>query len=85
MNLCIVSTFDCSPSDFEAMMKRFEPDMEGVVDRWEMSVINEHKVVTMMQVNDMERLHSLMTDPRVLEWDAANNCKDTVYKLQPLD
>ena len=85
MNLCVVSTFDCTVDDFRAMMKEFEEEMRTCVSEWEMAVLNDHKVVTMLNVTDMDAVIAIMSSPKMLEWDAENNDVDVVYSLEKID
>ena len=85
MNLCVVSTFDCTVDDFRAMMKEFEEEMRTCVSDWEMAVVNDHKVVTMLNVTDMDAVIAIMSSPKMLEWDATNNDVDVVYSLEKID
>ena len=85
MNLCVVSTFDCTVDDFRAMMKEFEEEMRTCVSDWEMAVVNDHKVVTMLNVTDMDAVIAIMSSPKMLEWDAENNDVDVVYSLEKID
>ena len=85
MNLCVVSTFDCTVDDFRAMMKEFEEEMRTCVSDWEIAVVNDHKVVTMLNVTDMDAVIAIMSSPKMLEWDATNNDVDVVYSLEKID
>ena len=85
MNLCVVSTFDCTVDDFRAMMKEFEQEMRTCVSDWEIAVVNDHKVVTMLNVTDMDAVIAIMSSPKMLEWDATNNDVDVVYSLEKID
>jgi len=85
VNLCVVSTFDCTVDDFKAMMKEFEEEMRTCVSDWEIAVVNDHKVVTMLNVTDMDAVMAIMSSPKMLEWDAANNDVDAVYSLEKID
>ena len=85
MNLCVVSTFDCTVDDFKAMMKEYEEDMRTCVSDWEIAMVNDHKVVTMLNVTDMDAVIAIMSSPKMLERDAANNDVDVVYSLEQID
>ena len=85
MNLCVVSTFDCTVDDFRAMMKEYEEDMRTCVSDWEITMVNDHKVVTMLNVTDMDAVMAIMSSTKMLEWDAANNDVDVVYSLEQID
>ncbi len=85
MNLCVVSTFDCTVDDFRAMMKEYEEDMRTCVSDWEIAMVNDHKVVTMLNVTDMDAVIAIMSSPKMLERDAANNDVDVVYSLEQID
>ena len=82
MNICIVSTFDCTVDDFKALLKEMEDDINKVWSEYEIAGVNEHKATTLANITDMEGLRKLMTSPAVLEWDAANNCVDVIYSLE---
>jgi len=48
-------------------------------------VVNDHKVVTMLNVIDMNAFTALMASPKMTEWDAANNNVDVVYALEKVN
>ena len=82
MNLCVVSTFDFTVDDFRAMVAEFEEEaLRTCISEYEIAVINDHKTCMMMNVFDMEALQTMMSSPKMTEWDAANNCVDTIYFL----
>jgi len=85
MNLCIVSTFDCTIDDFRAMVADFEEEMVTCVSEWEVAVINDHKTCTMLNVTDMQAFETIMTGPKMTKWDTANNCVDVIYSLEKID
>ena len=82
MNLCIVSTFDCTVDDFKALLKEMADDISKVCSEYEIAEMNEHKAVTLANITDMEGLQELMPSPAVLEWDETNNCVDVIYSLE---
>ena len=82
MNLCIVSTFDCTVGDFKALLKEMEDDISKVCSEYEIAEVNQHKAVTLANITDMESLQELMTLPAVRELDEANNCVDVIYALE---
>ena len=45
-------------------------------------VRNDHKICTMLNVTDMEAFETITTETKMTEWDAANNCVDTIYSLE---
>jgi len=84
MNLCVVSTFDCSVDDFKAVVKEHEAEIDKVCSEWEIAEVNEHKVITMCNVSDMDGFQELMTSRWMTDWDAANNCVDVIYSLEQM-
>ena len=84
MNLCVVSTFDCTVADFKAMVEEFREDMLKVFSEWEIAEVNKHKAVTLVNVTDMDGFQELMTSPAVVEWDTANNTVDVIYSLEQM-
>ena len=85
MNICVVSTFDCTTDDYRSMVADFEEEMQSCVSDWEIAVINDHKLCVMLNVTDMEAFVNIMTGTKMTEWDAANNCVDVVYSLEKID
>ena len=85
MNICVNSTFDCSIEDFRAMVKRFEDEIRKSVSEWKIAVVNDHEVIMMLNVADMDGLQTLMSSPEMTQWDADNNCVDLIYSLEKLN
>ena len=84
MNLCVVSTFDCTVDGFRAVVKEMEEEMRKVCSEWMIAEVNEHKAVTLCNVIDMEGFQELMASPLVVDWDKANNCVDVIYSLEQM-
>ena len=85
MNLCVVSTFDCTVADYRSMVADFEEDVRSCVAEWEIAEINEHKVAIMLNVTDMDAFMAVMSSPKMTAWDAANTCVDIVYSLEKMN
>ncbi|MQF82582.1 hypothetical protein FIM02_00220 [SAR202 cluster bacterium AD-802-E10_MRT_200m] len=85
MNLCVVSTFSCTAEDFKSMVNEFDKEFPGIVAEYEIAVVNDHKVVTMLNVIDMDAFSALMGSPKMVEWDAANNNVDVIYSLEQVN
>lgn len=86
MNLCVVSTFDCTVDEFKAMVQQFEDQLLGTaIAAYEIGVVDEHKVMTMADVTDMDAFQAVMSSPEMTAWDAANNCVDVVYALEQIN
>ena len=83
MNTLIISTFSCSFEDFERDVTGFIVDMgKEVVSNYEFVKVNEHKSHLLMNVLNMDALCTEMTSDKAKEWDKANNCEDTVYRIE---
>ena len=82
MNLCVVSTFDCTVEDFKSAVQSFEEEMRKCVSEWEIAEVNEHKAVTMCNVTDMDAFETLMSSPKMIAWDSENNNVDVIYALE---
>ena len=85
MNLCVVSTFDCTVEDFRTMVEEFEEEISKSIAEWDIAVVNDHKVVTMLHVTDMDAFKTLMSSTKMTEWDARNNCVDEIYALEKIN
>ena len=81
-NTLVVSTFDCSFSDFEAIVKKVDKE-QGYVFCSELEIIkvNNHKAMLLMNCSDLEKFGAMLEQPDLKKWDIDNNCKDTVYNL----
>ena len=85
MNLCVASIFDYTINNFRAIMTAFEQDMRTCVSHREIAVVNEHKVVTMLNFTAMDAFLALMSSPKMTEWDSVNNNVDIIYSLEKID
>ena len=84
MNICINSTFDCSIEDFRDLVKRFEDEIRKSVSEFKIAVVNDHEVIMMLNVTDMDGMQTLMSSPEMKQWDSDNNCVDVLYSLEKL-
>ena len=85
MNLCVNSTFDCSIEDFQAMFDKFEEDFRKCASDWKISIVNDHEVIILANVTDMEGLQEIMGSDEMTQWDADNNCVDVIYSLERIN
>ena len=85
MNLCVVSSFDCRAEDFKTMVKEFEDEMRACVAEWEIAVVNDHKVITMLNVTDMDAFTTVMSSLKMTEWDTTNNNVDVIDSLEKIN
>ena len=85
MNLCVNSTFDCSIEDFQAMFDKFEEDFRKCASDWKISIVNDHEVIILANVTDMEGLQEIMSSDEMTQWDADNNCVDVIYSLERIN
>lgn len=85
MNLCVNSTFDCSIEDFQAMFDKFEEDFRKCASDWKISIVNDHEVIILANVTNMEGLQEIMGSDEMTQWDADNNCVDVIYSLERIN
>ena len=85
MNLCVNSTFDCSIEDFQAMFDKFEEDFRKCASDWKFSIVNDHEVIVLANVTDMDGLQAIMGSDEMTQWDEENNCVDRVYSLEKIN
>ena len=85
-NTLIVSTFDCSFSEFEAMVKKVDKE-QGYVFRSELEIVkvNENKAMILMTCSDLEKFGAMLGQLELKQWDSDNNCFDTVYNLELIE
>ena len=85
MNLCVISTVDCTVDEFRTIVADFgEEALRTFISEYEITVINDHKTCIMMNVNDLEALQTMMSSPKMTEWDTVNNCVHTIYSLEKM-
>ena len=85
MNICVNSTFDCSIEDFQAMFDKFEEDFSKCASVWKISIVNDHEVIVLANVTDMDGLQAIMGSDEMTQWDEENNCVDRVYSLEKIN
>ena len=85
MNICVNSTFDCSIEDFQAMFDKFEEDFRKCASDWKISIVNDHEVIVLANVTDMDGLQEIMGSDEMTQWDEENNCVDRVYSLEKIN
>ena len=85
MNICVNSTFDCSIEDFQAMFDKFEEDFRKCASDWKISIVNDHEVIVLANVTDMDGLQEIMGSDEMTQWDEENNCVDRVYSLAKIN
>ena len=85
-NTLIVSTFDCSFSEFEAMVKKVDKE-QGYVFCSELEIVkvNENKAMILMNCSNLEKFGAMLGQPELKQWDIDNNCVDKVYSLELID
>ena len=84
MNLCVVSTFDCTVDDFRAVVKEMEEEMRKVCSEWMIAEVNEHKAATLCNLIDLEGCQELMASASVVDWDRPNNSVDVIDSLEQM-
>ena len=85
MNICVNSTFDCSIEDFQAMFDKFEEDFRKCASDWKISIVNDHEVIVLANVTDMDGLQAIKGSDEMTQWDEENNCVDRVYSLEKIN
>ena len=85
-NTLVVSTFDCSFSEFEVMVKKVDRE-QGYVFCSELEIvkISEHKAMILMNCSDLEKFGAMLEQPEFKQWDKDNNCVDTVCDLNLIE
>ena len=82
MNICVVSTFDGTTDDFMEIFNWAKDEASAFATDFEVGVIREGKVITMVNVTDMEKFQEIMTSEEMKAWDTKHNCVDVVYSLE---
>ena len=85
MNLCIVSEYNCTFDEFEAVVKESEEETSAFIGDYELVKVNNYKSVLLVNCTDMEALQAFMTTPEMKQWDEENGCVDTVYSMERIN
>ena len=85
MNLCIVSEYNCTFNEFEAVVKESEEETRPFISDYELVKVNDHKSVLLVNCTDMEALQAFMSTPEMKQWDEENGCVDTVYSMERIN
>ena len=85
-NTLVVSTFDCSFSEFEAMVKKVDKE-QGYVFCSELEIVkvSENKAMILMDCSNLEKFGAMLGQPELKQWDIDNNGDDKVYNLELID
>ena len=84
--LFIVCTFDCSFQYYEESVEKWVKEQgDGIVMDYNLLKINDHKSHSFYKVSSLEDFAKMLDTQWAREWDIANNCKDKVYKLEPVE
>ena len=57
----------------------------GFFTDYDIGIIREGKIASMMHLTDMEKFQELMTSEEMRAWDTKFNCVDEVYSLEKID
>lgn len=82
MNLCVHATFDCSVEEFRRMLSSVEDELRKCCSEWKIGVVNEHEIITLLNVTDMDGLQAIMSASEMRQWDADNNAVDIIYSIE---
>ena len=90
MNICVVSSFEGNLEDYMSMMAEFEEEMKEAVSDFEVGIVNTGKegfckIITMVNVINMDRLQELMASPKMVEWDKNHKNTDIIYSLERMN
>ena len=89
MNICVVSSFQGDVEDFMSMMEEFNEEIKSCVSEYECGVVNTNKagvskIITILNVNDMEGMQRIMSSPKMVEWDKSHNNTDIIYSIEQM-
>ena len=80
MNICIVSTYDCTFEEFEAIVTESQDEVSAFVSEWELIKVNDHKSVMFVNCTDMDAMAAFMSTPEMQEWDRAKSGRLSFFR-----
>jgi len=90
MNICVVSSFEGDVEEFMSLVSELDEEIKLYTSDFEIGVVNSNKagtskVITMVNVTDMEGFERIMSSPKMLEWDKAHNNTDIIYSVEKIN
>jgi len=90
MNICVVSSFEGDVEEFMSMVAEFDEEMKSAVSDFDIGVVKtdkagSSKIITMLNVTDMERFQEIMSSSKMVEWDKSHNNTDIIYELERIN
>jgi len=90
MNICVVSSFEGNIEEYKSLLAEFEEEMKEAVDGFEVGVVDTGeegfcKIITMVNVINMDKLQEIMGSAKMVEWDTKHNNTDVIYSLEKMD
>ena len=82
MNLCVHATFDCSIEEFRVMFNKYEDELRECASDWKIGIVNDHEIIALFNITDMDGLQTIMRSPEMTQWDADNNAVDVIYSIE---
>ena len=89
MNICVVSSFQGDVEDFMSIMEEHNEEIKSFASEYECGVVNTNKagfskIITILNVTDMERMQRIMASPKMVEWDKSHNNTDIIYSMEQM-
>ena len=84
MNLCVHATVDCSIEEFRVMFNKYEDELRKCASDWKIGIVNDHEIIALWNITDMDGLQTIMSSPEMTQWDADNNAVDVIYSIEKI-
>ena len=84
MNICIISTYDCTYDEFRTNVEAESSVWGQYVDDQTIAKVDEHKSIMVMNVVDFEGLQAFMSTDEMVAWDKENGCVDMLYSMDAM-
>ena len=70
-------------------MEEFDEEIKSCVSEFECGVVNTDKagfskIITILNVTDMDRMQQIMSSPKMVEWDKSHNNTDIIYSMEQM-
>ena len=66
------------------MFNKYEDELRKCASDWKIGVVNDHEIIALWNITDMDGLQTIMSSPEMTQWDADNNAVDVIYSIEKI-
>ena len=66
------------------MFNKYEDELHKCASDWKIGNVNDHEIIALWNVTDMDGLQTITSSPEMTQWDADNNAVDVIYSIEKI-